>query len=79
MNIVLLDDLVASSNEQNLRVLNVVVRQNGELIARHDFEEEQTHLLYSASKTFTSMAVGIAAHEGYFKLDDIIVDFFRNT
>jgi CubicO group peptidase (beta-lactamase class C family) len=47
-------------NKQNLHVLNVVVRQNGELMARYDFEEEQPHLLYSASKTFTSMAVGIA-------------------
>lgn len=60
MNTVLLDELVALVNKQNLRVLNVVVRQNGELMARHDFEKEQPHLLYSASKTFTSMAVGIA-------------------
>ncbi|AIQ41029.1 serine hydrolase [Paenibacillus sp. FSL R7-0312] len=76
MNTVLLDELVALVNKQNLRVLNVVVRQNGELMARHDFEEEQPHLLYSASKTFTSMAVGIAVHEGNFKLDDLVVDFF---
>lgn len=76
MNTVLLDELVSSVDKQNLRVLNVVVRQNGELIARQDFEEEQPHLLYSVSKTFTSMAVGIAVHEGYFKLDDLIVDFF---
>lgn len=60
MNTVLLDELVSSVGKQNLRVLNVVIRQNDELTARHDFEADQPHLLYSASKTFTSMAVGIA-------------------
>ncbi len=33
-------------------------------------------LLYSVSKTFTSMAVGIAINEGYFKLTDYVIDFF---
>lgn len=60
MNTLLVVELAASVNKQNLRVLNVVVRQNGELMARHDFEEEQPHLIYSASKSFTSMAVGNA-------------------
>lgn len=74
----ILKDLIESVKEQNLQVLNVVVRQNGHIIAKHDFEEEKSILLWSISKTFTSMAGGIAISEGYFKIDDYIIDFFPN-
>ncbi len=72
----LLNDLILSVKKQNLHVLNVVVRQNGEIIARHNFEEEKPVLLYSVSKTFTSMATGIAVNEGYFNINDHVIDFF---
>lgn len=72
----LLNDLVLSVKNQNLHVLNVIVRKDGDITARHDFEEEKPVLLYSVSKTFTSMAVGIAMNEGYFKINDHVVDFF---
>lgn len=78
MNNDLLNDLVLSVNRQDLHVLNVIVRQDGDIIARHDFEEEKPVLLYSVSKTFTSMAVGIAMNEGRFKIDDPVVKFFPN-
>lgn len=76
MNNELLNDLILSVKSKNLHVLNVVVRQEGNIIARHDFVEEKPALLYSVSKTFTSMAVGIAINEGYFKIDDLVIDFF---
>ncbi|GMQ56282.1 hypothetical protein AN1V17_06750 [Vallitalea sediminicola] len=76
MNNKLLDDMILSINKQNLDVLNVVVRQDGNIIAKHDFVEEKPILLWSVSKTFTSMAVGIAISEGYFKINDPIIDFF---
>lgn len=72
----LLNELILSVQEQNLNVLHVIVRQDGEIIARHDFHPEQPRLLYSASKTFTSMASGIAINQGYFKLNDKVIDFF---
>lgn len=76
MKIRILDELIISAKNENLNILNIVVRQNGEIIDRHDFEEEKPVLLWSVSKTFTSMAVGIAISENYFKLDDHIIDFF---
>ena len=76
MNNDLLNDLIFSVKKQNLRVLNVVVRQAGEVIAKHDFEDEKPVLLWSVSKTFTSMAVGIAISEGYFNINDHIIGFF---
>lgn len=78
MNNEILNDLILSVNGKNLHVLNVVVRKNGNIIAKHDFEEEKPALLYSVSKTFTSMAVGIAIREGYFKINDHVIDFFSD-
>lgn len=72
----LLNGLVASALEQGLHICNVVVRQGGSVIARYDFEENRPRLLYSVSKTFTSMAVGIAMAEGRFCLDDRVVELF---
>jgi CubicO group peptidase (beta-lactamase class C family) len=71
-----LDDLIESVKNQDLNVLNVVVRQDGDIIAKHDFKEKKSNLLYSVSKTFTSMAVGIAISEGYFKINDYVIEFF---
>jgi CubicO group peptidase (beta-lactamase class C family) len=63
--------------EENLHILNIIVRQNGEIIARHDFAEEKRVHLWSASKTFTSMGIGIAESEGYFKLNDRLSLYFH--
>ncbi|MBC2580073.1 serine hydrolase [Clostridium sp. DJ247] len=74
----ILDDLIESVKEQNLQVLNVVVRKDGDIIAEYDFEEEKPTILWSVSKTFTSMAIGIAENEGYFRLNDKIIDYFED-
>lgn len=74
----MLNDLIESVEIQNLHVLNVVVRKDGDIIAQHDFEEEKPNLLWSVSKTFTSMGIGIAENEGYFRLNDKIVDYFAD-
>ncbi len=71
-----LEHLIQSANEQNLHILNIVVRQNGEITAEHNFAEETSVHLWSVSKTFTSMAIGIAANEGYFNVHDKLADYF---
>lgn len=72
----ILEDLIDEVKMQNLHVLSVVVRRDGDVIAEHDFEEAKPTLLWSVSKTFTSMGVGIAEGEGYFRLNDKIADYF---
>lgn len=74
----ILDDLIESVKTKNLHVLNVVVRKDGNIIAEHDFKEEKPILLWSVSKTFTSMGIGIAEDEGYFNLNDKITDYFAD-
>lgn len=40
------------------------------------YAQEKPHTLFSASKSFTGLAVGFAAQDGLLSLDDRVVDFF---
>lgn len=59
-----------------LRALGVVVSQNGREAARHTWEGACRRNVYSASKSFTSAAVGIAVREGLLSLDERLTDAF---
>lgn len=60
-----------------LRALGVVVSQNGKEAARHTWEGACRRNVYSASKSFTSAAVGIAVREGLVSLEEKLVDVFH--
>lgn len=72
----LLLDFRLAVMEQHLGLYGILLRQHGEIIAEHKWRVDEDVQLYSASKTFISMAVGIAVNEGYFKLSDQVIDFF---
>ncbi len=72
-----LQPLIHAVDQQDLHVLNIVVMQNGNITAEHDFAEEKRVLLWSGSKTFTSMAIGIAEYEGYLKIGDKLSKYFH--
>ena len=58
---------------------HVVVMRHGKVVAElhpAPFRAEDSHTLYSASKTFTSLAVGIAIDENLLRLDDRVMTFF---
>lgn len=59
-----------------MRVLAVRVSQHGEEIARHDWEPVCRRNIYSASKSVTSAAVGLAVKEGLLSLDEKLTDAF---
>lgn len=59
-----------------LRALGVVVTQNGKETARHTWEGACRRNVYSASKSFTSAAVGIALKEGLLSLDEKLTEAF---
>lgn len=59
-----------------LRALGVVVNQNGQEVARHTWEGACRRNVYSASKSFTSAAVGIAVREGLLSLNERLTDAF---
>lgn len=59
------------------RVLGLKVSQRGELIAEWHFEPEARRNIYSASKSFTSAAIGFAIQEGLLSLDEPLTEAFK--
>lgn len=51
-------------------VLSLIVRKDGQEIARKNWDDEMRRNQYSASKSFTSCAVGIAVREGLLSLEE---------
>lgn len=61
---------------ERLRVLGANVTRDGELILRWRSEGECRRNIYSASKSFTAIAVGFAVQEGLVRLDEKLTDAF---
>ena len=62
--------------ERNLGVQGVHVYQQGAGELAHYFQADERAELWSASKTFTSIAVGMCLAEGRFGLTDPVLEFF---
>jgi CubicO group peptidase (beta-lactamase class C family) len=60
----------------SLKVAGILVLQHGEEIARYRWIPEAPQPVYSVSKSFTSLAVGIAVDEGKISLKDRVLDAF---
>ncbi|MEG1538927.1 MAG: serine hydrolase [Muribaculaceae bacterium] len=63
----------------NTEIHHVMVVRHGKVIAEYHpapYKPEYRHTLYSCSKTFVSMAVGIAIGENKLKLTDRVASFF---
>lgn len=61
---------------RELRLLNLRVWKEGALVLSKDYDSEMRRNQYSASKSFTSTAVGIALGEGLLSLEERLVDAF---
>jgi CubicO group peptidase (beta-lactamase class C family) len=63
---------------EELRLLNIQILQHGREIERFDWDEEIRRNIYSATKSFTSAAVGLAVKEGLVSLEEKVCDAFSN-
>lgn len=72
----LLTPFRATVLEQNLGIYGIHVFRVGQEALMHHWRSNDPVCLYSASKTFTSVGVGIAADEGRLHLTDLVLDFF---
>lgn len=66
-------------NESNLAVNSFILQQDGTKLAefwRKPYRKDAKQLLYSLSKSFTSIAVGIACDYGFLSLEDQVISFF---
>lgn len=66
----------AKARERNLNIFNVRVLQNGNLVGKLDLTEDIRRLQHSVSKSFTSMAVGLAIDKGKLTLETTLKDVF---
>ncbi len=72
----ILTDFKSTVLENDLGVYGIHVHQNGRTIAEHRFRSDDRENLYSASKTFVAVAIGIAEFEGLLTTDDFALSFF---
>jgi len=72
----LLKDFNQSVMKDHLGVYGIHIFQNGKTLTEHRFRSNDRENLYSASKTFASVGIGIAAGEDLIDLSDCILDFF---
>lgn len=57
---------------------NVIVRQHGDIVGRFDWRASARDNIYSASKSITALAVGMAIDEGILRLDERPAEIFAD-
>jgi len=70
---------VEALESQIHEIHSFVLMRHGNVIAEgwwSPYNRQSPHLLFSVSKSFTSTAVGLAIAEGYFSIDDSVINFF---
>ncbi len=76
MNASIFDTFITANDSQRLDVYGIHLYAEGAGSIEHRFRSNERVHLFSGSKAFTSMAVGIAADEGRLALTDKIIAFF---
>jgi len=71
-----LNDFIDVVNEQKLNIYGINLYQNGKKSVSHRWRSNDRECIYSGSKTFTSVAIGICRDEKLLDLDDEMMDFF---
>jgi CubicO group peptidase (beta-lactamase class C family) len=65
--------------EKGYNIHGLMILRHGKVIAEHwwsPYDPQYQHAMYSATKTFTSMAIGFAVQEGLLNIDDKVVKYF---
>lgn len=74
-------DFVDAVDREELGLHSFMLLRHGEVASEGwwaPYAPEKKHMLFSLSKSFTSMAVGFAIREGRFSLDDTVLSFFQD-
>ena len=72
-------DFISALDGHRMHTHSIIMARGESIFAEcyyKPFDEKFLHRMYSVSKSFVAVAVGIAVTEGLFSLDDVIVDFF---
>jgi len=71
-----IDNLISAIEKQKLKCEGIIVLQHGKKIAEHRWIPEMARNSFSVSKSFTSIAAGIAIDEGKLSLNGNVADVF---
>lgn len=69
---------VDTVKQNNWELYGIQVFQNGQIIEKYHEESMQRHPIYSATKSITSLAVGMAVDDGKFDIDTSIYEYLKS-
>lgn len=72
-------DFIDSVERSNVELHSLMIVRHGKVIAEgwwNPYKPDYKHIMYSVSKTLTSMAIGMAIAEGRLSIDDKVISFF---
>ena len=72
----ILNEYIGYIDSRKINMFGICVQQNGKLMDEYRWTADTPHHIFSMSKSYTSIAVGMAIDEGLFSLNDKIVSFF---
>jgi len=75
----IINNFLNELNKNNVETRSIVVIQDNKVLFKHaykPFDINELHPLYSCTKTFTCMAIGLLIDEGKLALDDVWQDYF---
>lgn len=73
-----LEGYVQSVIQKQLVTYHIEVRQHGEIVGKFDWRDNRRDNIHSVSKSFVSMAVGMAVEEGILRLDEKPAEIFAD-
>ena len=73
-----LEGFAQSVIQKKLTVYHVVVRQHGDIVGTFDWRDNRRDNIHSVSKSFISMALGMAVEEGILRLDEKPAEIFAD-
>lgn len=74
-----IENFIAEIEAQTIPMHSFMMLRHGQICAQgwwKPYAAEMPHIIYSCSKSFTSIAIGMCVQEGRITLDDKVVDFF---
>lgn len=72
------EQFLKTVKENRWELYGIEVFHKGEIIHKYERAEEKPHPIYSATKTITATAAGLAAGEGRFSVDASVYDYFKD-
>lgn len=76
----IIDKFIATLEKNNICMHGFVFMKDGKTVAEgyyKPFCKGQLHRMYSVTKSFVSIAIGMLCDEGKLSLDDKVVDFLK--